>query len=522
MLDLIIRDGTIIDGTGRAGFSADVGVKDGLISEIRNLNEVKAEKIIEAGGRYVTPGFIDITNHSDVTAAIFQAPLMENLMRQGITTIIGGNCGVSLAPLTDPDVIHGIRKWVQTSSINVNWLTVGEYLAQIESLGIGINFGTLVGHGTIRRGVTHDAVRPLKLEELAKVKLMLQDAIRQGALGFSTNLASSHELHATTEELIEMARVLATEGGVYKTHLRDEGANLISAVNEALRIGAEAGAPVIISHLKAIGRQSWPLMKRAVKMIETDSKSGHKVMFDISPYRTTGSQLYMLLPAWAREGGFSAMLPRLRDATLRPRIVADLKALSLHFGKFWVSEAEDGLSTGKTLEALAEKMGTDPHETVLELLIANRGRVSIIGKTLHPKNVEIGIKSAFSMVASNGSAYDMAAIPLDFPHPRSFGSFPHFLHVYTRDKQILSWEDAVMKITSAPAEAMRIKNRGKILKNYAADMVVLNPDTICDEATYKNPFRVPEGIDAVVVNGGVALEKGQTAGIRKGKIIRNS
>lgn len=522
MLDILIKNGTIIDGTGKPGFVADLAVKGGVIEEIGSLGNVKAKTTIEAAGHYVAPGFIDVTNHSDVTSSLFQAPSLESMALQGVTTIIGGNCGVSLAPLTDPDIVHSLRRW-SGAVLNVNWLSMNEYLAEVEKKRPALNYGTLVGHGTLRRGVTGEAARLLTLEELAKLKFMLAEALNAGALGLSANLAAAHEHHATADEMIEISKVLAVHGGVFKIHLRDEGRELIAAVNEALRIGNGAGVPVAIAHLKAIGRASWGLMRRAVAMIESTASHGEPVVYDITPYARTGSHLHMLLPLWVREGGFRAMLQRLRDPSIRVNIARELRFLTLHFDKLSVAEAEDGVSPGKTLAELADNMGIDPHEAVLSLLLANRGRVVIIGTTLQKQNIELGVMSSRAIVASNGSAHHTGSIDTaSHSHPRSFGAFPHFLHTFVRDRKKLSWEEGIRKITSLPARFLGLKKRGEIIKSNIADLVIFHPNGIKDRATYKNPFLPPQGILNVIVSGVLVVSEGKMTGERPGRVIRKT
>ena len=522
MYDLIIKNGQVIDGTGKPAFNTDVAIRKGTIAEIGDLAKAQGEKVIDALGQFVVPGFIDITNHSDVTAAMFHSPMLESMVRQGVTTIIGGNCGVSLAPLVTPDVIHSIRKWTDTLSISVNWLSMAEYLAEVSKLKLAINFGTLVGHGTLRRGVAKEEERPLTLEEIASLKMLLKSALREGAFGLSTNLSASHEAAATPDELSEIVKTMQAEGGVYKTHLRNEGASLISSVNEALQVAHGAKVPVAISHLKAVGRKSWPLMKRAIAMINRTARSGERIIYDISPYASTGSQLAVLLPPWVREGGYKAMLLRLRDKNLRQNIIGDLANLTLHFERIRIAEADDGISPGKTISDLALRSGLAPEETLIELLLANNGRVSIIGKTLHRKNIALAVRGALSVIASNGSGLSGAPDQFGLPHPRSFGAFPRFLSRYVLQEKILSWEEAIMKITSLPAEFMGIKKRGKILPKYAADIVVFSPETIRDRATYENPYLFPTGILHVIVNGVAAVSEGALTGARSGIVLKKT
>lgn len=522
MLDILIKNGTVIDGTGKPGFLADVALQDGVIQDVGALKDAKAHTVTDAEGRYVAPGFIDVTNHSDVTTALFSDPSLASMALQGVTTILGGNCGVSLAPFTDPDIVHGIRRW-SGATLNVNWLSLAEFLAEVEKRNLALNFGTFAGHGTIRRGVTNEAPHSLTLEEFAKFKSMLAEALDQGALGLSANLSGAHEHHASVDELAEIAKVMAAHGGVFKLHLRNEGTGLIAAVNEALRIGNEGEVPIAISHLKAVGRKSWGLMRQALTMIEGARRGGERVLFDISPYATTGSHLSSLLPEWAREGGYAAMLLRFKDPEVREKILTELKSRTLHFDRLAVAEAEDGASSGKTLADLADRMSLDPNEVILELLAANRGRVTIIGKTLKLKNIELGISTSEGIIASNGAAVSREpGMPRERLHPRSFGAFPHFLHRYVRDTKLLSWEHAIQKITSIPAEFFRLGKRGQIAKHYAADIVVFDPNTIADRATYANPFRAPVGIDRVIVNGIPVASAGAMTGQRPGQVIRRS
>lgn len=519
MLDVLIRGATVIDGSGKPAFEADVAIHKGLIQDIGALAGAEAHREITARGMVLAPGFIDITNHSDVTAALFFHPAMENLLRQGITTIIGGNCGASLAPLTDPDIVHGIRTWAPTSSVNVNWLSVSELFHEIERRGLSLNFGMLAGHGTMRRGITKEEARALTPEERTEFKAMLARALDEGALGLSANLGSALEADASASELGEMLRVVSEKGGIFKLHLRNEGRDLLAALNEALRISVDSAVPTAISHFKAVGRKAWPTFRQGLAMIARARVGGQKLMFDVYPYRTTGSRLHDLLPAWVRTGGYHAMMDRLRDVEVRNAISADLKALDLHYDRIRIAEAEDEISPGKTIAELASRSGREPEQTLIELLLVNQGRVSIIGKTLSHRNVELAIKNEASVIATNGSAYGVPQ-GQSLPHPRSFGAFPHFLHRYARDRQVISWESAIAKITSLPAEFLGLSGRGVVRKRGRADLVLFDPALLNDHATYKNPYQSPAGISHVLVNGVVMLENGTIADKRPGQIVR--
>ncbi|MBI4132594.1 MAG: D-aminoacylase [Candidatus Sungbacteria bacterium] len=520
--DILIKGGTIIDGTGRPRFQGDVGIADGRVKDIGNSNlaGAKAGKTIEARGKFVTPGFVDITNHADKNWSLFQNPLQDYLLTQGVTTILAGNCGSSLAPLPSREAIGALYKW-NPPGFTINWLTVREFLEELAKRKLGVNIGTLVGHSTIRRGVTKGEARTLTKEELQQFTSVLANAIQEGAFGFSTGLVYSHESPATTDELISFARVLADAGAIYKTHLRHEGTNLVPAVIEAVDIGRESRATVVISHFKAVGRKLWPFFKKSLQIVERASAEGFSLHFDISPYQRTGSFLYLLLPAWAREGGFPGMFQRLQDPKSRNAIIEDIRAQTLHYDRYIVANAATPGTNGRTIAEIASSSKTSPEETIFSLLAANHGRVTIFGRILTLKNLTAGIAHPLSMIASDGSGISAELVKTGkLVHPRSTGAFPHFLHKFVKEKELLTWEDAIRKITSRPAEVVGFKERGRLEKKYRADIVVFDPETIRDQSTYQNPFVHSNGIDAVVVNGKLAVENGQLTGVAAGVVLK--
>lgn len=303
MYDIIIKNGTVIDGTGKPMFEADVGVSEGKIKEIGDLGNEKADRIFDAKGKYVTPGFVDVNNHSDTYWRIFNNPELESLIYQGVTTIVGGNCGSSLAPLTDHDIIKSIQKWADIRTVNLNWLSVTEFFDEVQRNNLSLNFSSLVGHSTLRRGLIRDEVRSLTDNELKDMKKMLKNAMKEGALGLSTGLVYTHAKLAKTEELVELAKVVAKYNGVYTTHIRGESSNLIESIEEAIDVAKQSGVKLHISHLKAVGKENWHLMQDAIGMIETAKSNGMNISFDVYPYTVTGSVLYILLPEWVAKGG---------------------------------------------------------------------------------------------------------------------------------------------------------------------------------------------------------------------------
>lgn len=523
MYDILIKNGTVIDGSGADMKKADVAIKDGLIAGIGDFEEQSATTVIQAAGQFVAPGFIDITSHSDVTWSLFDYPVQESMLTQGVTTIIGGNCGTSLAPLASKEALDAMKKYTDVSRLNTNWQRVSEFFTELEKHKLGINFGTLLGHGTLRRGIIGSEIRPLSQEEIEKMKLMIDEGMRSGAFGFSTGLSFSHESATSPEELMSFLKTLNPYHGLYKVHLRSESKDIFSGVNELIRIGRELDIRVHISHLKLLGRKSWDFVENTEAMLTLAEKNGVKLSFDVFPYLRTGSLLYQLLPAWAREGGFEPMIKRMQDQALKTKITDNLKKLTLHYDAIIIASSEYPYHIGKTIKEIAETGKESPEETILSLLIANHGRISIFNKTVFSKNLELLIKNPISIIASDGSGYDMTAAKTgNLAHPRSFGTFPHFLHHFVGKMKLLTWENAIQKITSMPANTIGIKNRSLLKQGYAADITVFNPETIRDRATYINPYLYSEGISSVIVNGVVAIENGVITGNRAGKILKRT
>lgn len=521
--DVIIRSGLVLDGTGTPPVAQDIAVADGKIAAVGALDRATAKIEINAAGKYVAPGFIDITNHSDTHLTMFQYPAMESMVLQGVTTIIGGNCGASLAPLASREAIKSISKWADFSQIGIDWTGVDEFLGAVEKMRPGANFGTFVGYGTLRRGIVGDEMRPLSREEKEKIILLADRALAQGALGLSLGLSYGHERVSTTDELIELASPLAGGRGVLKIHLRSEGAEILGAVNEAIRIGREAGVAIVISHFKVIGRQSWHHAQKVLELIAYARASGVNILFDVSPYRTTGSSLYLLIPAWARRGGFVDLFARIDSQVERKRIVEALERGTLHYDRIMVIAAKHTSLVGKTLAKIALQMDMPAAEALLEIVRGNEGRVEIIGRTLSDKNTIAAMKDASSLIASDGLALSQDAVKSgDLAHPRSFGAFPHFWHRMVNDLKILKPEEAIVKITGGPATVLGISGRGVLAAGNFADIVVFDPRLIRDRATYANPYRYPAGMEWVLVNGKVAVEQGKSTGARSGQVLKRA
>ena len=522
MFDIIIKNGVIIDGSGAKKYSADLGIKGDKIEKIENLKETRAKKIIDGKGLYIAPGFIDIHNHSDSYWTLFKIPRLESLITQGITTIIGGNCGSSLAPLVDQKAILSIQKWADVRELNFNWLSMEEFFRELENKKLGLNFGTLVGHSTLRRGILKDEIRPLKKEELKKIQLMLEKALNKGAFGLSTGLVYSHAKLAPTEEIISLAKIVKKYNGFYASHIRGEAEEFIPAINETLRIARQSNVSTEISHLKVMGRKNWPNMQAALKMIEQAVSEGVKINFDIYPYTITGSVLYTLLPDWVAEGGKKIMLSRLKDQAIREKVIKEMAENNFEYDKIIISICPRNKNlVGKKITEIAENENIGIEQAVIDLLIASEGQAICFIDALSEENLKAGLKNSLSIIGSDGSGYNLEHRKTkEMVHPRCFGAFPKILGEYVRQKKILTWEKAIYKMTGKPAEKIGLKKRGKLVKGNFADITIFNPKKITDKADFKNPYQYSEGIEYVLINGRMVIEKSRLTNEMAGRVLR--
>lgn len=519
---VIIRGGRIIDGLGfQKTYQADIGIRDERIHDIGNLANSRAEIEIDATNKYVTPGFIDITNHSDTHWTIFDIPRQDSLLKQGITTIIGGNCGVSLAPLVSGEEIDAIKKWVDTSDINVNWQSVEEYLNQLEKNKIGVNFGTMVGFGTLRRSAVRNSANVADATEIEKMKFLLEEALADGAFGMSTSLGRAHEQASGRQELATLAEVVAKNDGVLKHHLRDEGQGILPAISEVINLARETGAKTSISHFKILGKNAWPHYNSAIIMLEQALKDSLPVSLDVFPYTKTGSSLYLLLPSWALAGSRDNIIKNITDKIRRQEIIKELEQLTLHYERMIVSDTlRDPTATGKTLAEISSRTGLTPEEAILEMLLINDLQVTIFNEVVHQPHLDNLARKFYAHFATDGFGLRSDVRREELPHPRTFGGMPKALNYFVKLRGHLSWEEAIYKMSGFPAKVVGIKNRGTIEINSFADVAVLDPDLLADKANYSNPLQYAEGINWVLVNGKVAVTGGKLSDSLYGTVLR--
>ncbi|MBX4187511.1 MAG: D-aminoacylase [Candidatus Doudnabacteria bacterium] len=518
MYDILIQNGTVIDGTGKSAFQADIAVKDGLIAEVGNgINPKKAEKIINARDQYVVPGFIDIQNHSDSYWTIMDQPEQKSLLAQGITTIVMGNCGSSLAPLSSPETLKTIQKWHNLTGVNVNWSSFNEFMDVLSHTPKGVNVASLVGHATLRRGLIGDQARNAKPDEIKVMENLLSKALDEGGLGLSMGLVYAHEVDSSTEELFKLAQHLKASKKYLSVHLRSEGGAVIDAVDEAIDLASRAGISVKISHLKVRDKKNWHNFDRVINKLESAYHQGLDVSFDVYPYSSSWSVLYTYLPRWAYEGGRLEILKRVTLPTERRKILDHLKEQQYDYNNITIATAQTNTGfVGKNIQEIAVNQNCSNEEALLNVIAATQAQVVAIDHNLNDEHVELFVSSPLSMIATDGAGYNFESRALI--HPRCFGTMPAFLKM-VREKKIMKWEHAVRKITSEPARLLGLTNRGKIAKESAADLVIFNPMSVRDTATYTHPYQYPIGIGTVLVNGAIAWAENNYQGSH-GVVVR--
>lgn len=523
--DIIIKNGTVFDGKGNKPEEVDIGISKDEIKKIGDLENESAEEIIDATGKYICPGFIDLTNHSDTHWTLFTHPSQESLIRQGITTILGGNCGTSLAPFIGEASLEEIQRWIDVSKININWQTMEEFFTELEKHKMAINFGTLVGFNTLQKAVLGKEVRQPTENELNQIKLLFKDSLEAGVFGISTNFGMGHIKSPRDEEIIDLFKIAKKYEALTSHHLEDEGENILPAVSRLINLARKSGAKVHISHFKALGKKSWEFFKDATEMIKNARQEKLNLTCDFFPYTKTGSNLLMLLPSWFRKLSLAeaqSILESTEDGK-RKGIIEYLQELTLHYDKIVVASAFSELGVvGKTIEQLSQISGLSGEEIILNLLKTNNLRVSIFNETISQENIEHIIKEDFSAVASDGVGYTIVSNPSDLPHPRSFGAFPHVFNLYIKEKPILNWENIVYKMTGLAAGILGLNNRGIIAQGKKADIIVFDPNEISDYATYDNPYQYSRGVEQVLVNGIIVLNNEEFTGQFPGCILRKT
>jgi len=528
--DVVIRNGRIVDGSGSPWYSGDIGIRQGRIARIGNLTGASAKRTIDARGMVVAPGFIDMLGQSELT--ILVNPHLPSKIYQGITTEITGEGG-SVAPVNDA-ILRADRVDYEHYGIHPDWRTFREYFARLEKQGMGINLASYVGATQVRRMVLGDDDRAPNADELARMKALVRQAMQEGAVGLSTSLQYAPAPYASTEELIALAAEAARFGGIYATHMRSEGDAIVPALEEAIRIGREAHIPVEIWHLKTAGKANWGRMPDVVARIQQARDSGVDITADTYAYPAGSNTFSAIIPPWAHDGGDAKLIERLKDPAMRARIRREMESRTGNWDNEWqeVTGPESILVgavqnpkllpvQGKTIAQISKLWGKDPIDTVFDLLIEDQAFTQVAIFMMSEPDITLALEQPWVSVCndSQGTAPD-GLLGKEHPHPRAYGTFPRILSKYVREEKKLTLPDAIRKFTALPAQRMRLADRGVLKEGMWADVVVFDPETIHDRATFENPNQLSEGMRFVLVNGVPVIEEGKMTNALPGKALR--
>jgi N-acyl-D-amino-acid deacylase len=520
--DLIISSARIVDGSGNPWYRADVGVRGGLIAEIGNLSQRASARVIDAHGMVLAPGFIDMMGGT--TLPLLLDPLTaQSKLRQGVTTMMAGE-GDSMAP-QDERTIKELNLPVNVS----HWTSFEQYDGLLDAKGIGINVIHNVGAAQVRRVVIGDEDRAPTPEQLSKMKEIVAKAMQDGSVGLSTALIYPPGTYAKTEEIIELAKVAAQYNGVYFSHMRNESAQLLEAIQETIRIGEEAHIPVHIYHLKAAGEDNWPLMTKAIALIQSARDRGVDITADIYPYIRNGIGLGSFIHPKHYANGTDVFLPTLSDPKVRADLREEIETTTNwenwyhHVGKNWdnvlvvqVPAKVDKRYEGKSVQEIAALRSADVWDTFFYLV--QQGGVDVDPKSMNEEQKQQALRAPFVSIGSDAEPMNPAIST--YAHPRTFGTFPRILAKYVREEKVISFETAIREMTSLPANQLHLWNRGRIAPGLTADLVLFDPAKVADTATFAKPLSYSIGMEYVFINGKLAIDKGEATGTLAGKVIR--
>ena len=525
--DLVITDALVYDGRGGRPFEADIGIAAAAIQTVGKVKGSLGRLVIEAKGLAVSPGFIDVHDHTDV--GLIVNPKAESVIHQGITTLVSGNCGGSVFPVPD-SIFEELKENAKTVyGLDLNWRDMAGFFGRLEEKGIALNYSTLVGQGSIRGATMGFNDRPPTPEELEKMKGLVEEHMRAGVFGLSSGLMYTPGCFARPGELTELCRVVAKYNGMYATHMRDEEEGILESLDESIGTARNSGARLQIAHLKVSGYRNWAKVDAALAKIDLAKQQGVDIFCDRYSYIASSTGLSSYFPLWALEGKTEDFLRRLQDPALEARLRAHLATVEDRLGswdKVLISEVfleKNKPLQGKNILEAAREMGKQPYDFIRDLLIEEKamvGRIAFFGSEDVLKKI---LAHPLVGVGCDGSALaPYGILSRGKPHPRSYGTFPRALGKYVREEKIVPLEEMIKKMTAIPASRFGFDKRGLLQPGYYADMVVFNPDKIADRATWVNPHQYPVGVEYVIVNGQVVVEHGEHTGRLPGKILRKN
>jgi N-acyl-D-amino-acid deacylase len=517
--DILIKDGYVLDGSGAKGFMGDVAINADTIAAIGDLKQAKGNLEIDASGLIVAPGFINMLSWANVS--LIEDGRSQGDIRQGVTLEVLGE-GHSMGPLNEK-MVQEMQEGQQSIRYDVTWLTLGEYMTFMEQKGISPNIASFVGNGTVREYVMGYENRPPTEEELLKMKTLVQEAMEEGAVGLSTSLIYVPSGHASTDEIISLARVASEYNGMYISHIRDEEERLLEAVQELITISEEAKLPAEIYHFKASGTANWQLLDSAIQMVNAARERGLPITTDMYMYNASSTGLNVLLPAWAKEGGHNSTIALMKEPAKRQKMIEEVdfhvppeNILLVGFK----NKALRGL-IGRTLAEVAEERGKTARETVADLIYEDDSRIQVVYFSMSEENIKKKLALPYMAVCSDAGSYTNEGVFLEqSTHPRAYGSFARLLGHYVREEKIIPLEEAIYRLTTLPATNLKLERRGALKEGYFADVVLFNADTITDNATFKEPHQYATGMEYVLVNGVPVLQGGEHTGAFPGRFIK--
>jgi N-acyl-D-amino-acid deacylase len=530
--DVVILHGRIIDGTGSPWYAADIGIRDGKIAAIGQLSQATRSETIDASNKIVAPGFIDMLGQSELS--ILVEPTLPSKIFQGITTEITGEGG-SVAPLNDR-LIEADRDNYDHYHVKPDWHTLRQYFSRLEKQGLGINLATYVGATQVRRIVLGEGnVQPTP-GQLDQMKQLVNETMRDGAVGVSSSLMYAPAPYAKTEELIALAAEAAKVGGIYATHIRNESSGILAALDEAIRIGRDANIPVEVWHLKVAGKRNWGRMPEVVAKIKEARAQGVDLAADTYAYTAWANGLSSYIPPWVHDGGDSKLIERLKDPQLRSRIRREMLTPSTEWDNEWdgvpgpqailigqVKSPKLASMVGKTLADLAKSQNKDPLEALFDLLIEDDAFTRGVSFGMQESDVALALQQPWVSIDNDyeGTSPN-GPLAKDFAHPRAYGTFPRILRKYVREEKILTLEEAIRKFSALPAQRMRLNDRGVLKTALWADLVIFDPNQIRDIATFEQPNQLSVGMEYVLVNGVPVIANGKATGALPGKVLRGA